>query len=306
MATSRLASAFRKTRLAGIGRAGDHDAHAVPQALASALQRLVNLFQQFVNNPARLQRRADPDIALVGEVEFGLDQRLGAEQAPPPRLVAGAGHPLRLKQGLLALAARLGIDEIGEALDLTEIELAVLERAPGELARLGKPRAGKREHRLDQLANHGAAPVHVKLGHVLAGEACRALEPQYEAAIEQRPVRRADIAQGRAPRLGKTAGERFEHLARLRSRDTHDGDGSGPKTARQRDDGVRGYHGRSLLPPPLRGRDGEGGAKAMRSAGWTPLPTGEEPVGLPLKGGGDSLPLSALIWLINSRVIALF
>ena len=53
-------------------------------------------------------------------------------------------QPLHLAQRLGALAFRLGRNQVGQALDRGEIELAVLEGAAGELARLGRaqgPRA---------------------------------------------------------------------------------------------------------------------------------------------------------------------
>ena len=72
-----LGERVHQARLAGIGRPGDDDAHAVAQALAPALQRLADLSEQPIDDPLRLKRRADADIALVGEVELGLDQSLG-------------------------------------------------------------------------------------------------------------------------------------------------------------------------------------------------------------------------------------
>jgi hypothetical protein len=42
-----------------------------------------------------------------------------------------------------------------------------------------------------------------------------------------------------------------------------------------------------LLPPPLRGRVGEGGKQSRRRLEITPLPTGLRPLDLPLKGGGE-------------------
>ena len=104
-------------------------------------------------------------------------------------------EPLRLGERLTALRLGLGLHEIGQALDLGEIELAVLERAARELAGLGEPRAVEREHRVDHRADHGAAAMDVKLGHVLAGEARRRREQQHQAAVDRR-LRRPDVAQG--------------------------------------------------------------------------------------------------------------
>ena len=47
-------------------------------------------------------------------------------------------RPFRLAQGLAALHLGLGRDQVGDALDLREVELVVVERAAGELAGLGQ------------------------------------------------------------------------------------------------------------------------------------------------------------------------
>jgi hypothetical protein len=99
-----------------------------------------------------------------------------------------------LRQRLAALRFRLGVDEIGEPLDFGQVELAVLEGAARELAGLGETRARQGEHRIDRGPDHRAAAMHVKLGHVLAGEARRCLEPEHEAAVDERRAHEPDRA----------------------------------------------------------------------------------------------------------------
>ena len=147
-------------------------------------------------------------------------------------------EPCGLRQRLAALRLGLGLHEIGQTFDLGEIELAVLERAAGELARLGEPHAGEREHGVDHRADHGAAAMDVKLGHVLAGEARRRREPQHQAAVDQRALRRTDVAQGGVPGRGHAAAQRLEHVARVRSREADHGDGGTPGAARRRHNGI--------------------------------------------------------------------
>ena len=106
---------------------------------------------------------------------------------------------MRLRQSLAALRLGLGLHQIGQAFDLGEIELAVLERAARELAGLGEPNAVEQQGGVDRRADYGAAAMDMKLGHVLAGEARRTREPQHQAAVDRRCVRRADIAQARVP-----------------------------------------------------------------------------------------------------------
>ena len=49
--------------------------------------------------------------------------------------------PAELGQGLTPLALGLGVDEIGDALGLGQVELAVFKGAARELTRLGQPQA---------------------------------------------------------------------------------------------------------------------------------------------------------------------
>ena len=59
----------------------------------------------------------------------------------PPGLGAIAEQAAHLLERLPALRLGLGADQVGQRLDLGEIELAVLEGAAGELARLRQPQA---------------------------------------------------------------------------------------------------------------------------------------------------------------------
>ena len=79
-------------------------------------------------------------IAFIGKIDAGLDQRRRLDDALAPVACAIAEQALQLPQRLAALAIRVGVNEIVEALGLGEIELAVLERAARELARLSRAR----------------------------------------------------------------------------------------------------------------------------------------------------------------------
>ena len=86
------------------------------------------------------QRRRDQlagHVAFVGEIDAGFDQgrRFDDLRAPVARLVAK--HTLQLPQCLAALPVGVGMNQIVETFGLGEIELAILERAAGKLARLG-------------------------------------------------------------------------------------------------------------------------------------------------------------------------
>ena len=177
-------------------------------------------------------------VALVGKVESGLDERLRAQQLCAPALIDRTQRSFGLRQGLAGLRRGLGIDEIGKSLDFGQVELAVLEGAARELARLGEPRAGKREYGLDDPAYHRAAAMHMEFGHVLAGEARGTFEPEHEAPIEQPHHRRSDLAQAGVTGRGYAAAQGIEYPARVRSRDADHGDGGEARPARRRNDGV--------------------------------------------------------------------
>src|SRR4029079_4026589 len=98
------------------------------------------------------------------------------------------------------------------ALDLGEIELAVFERAPGELAGLGKAQAGEGEQRIERGTDHGAAAMQLPLGPGLAGEARGPREPQHETAVELRGQRWSDVTQGGMPGRGHAAAQSLERL----------------------------------------------------------------------------------------------
>ena len=220
-----LGERVQQARLAGIGRTGDHDPQPVAQPLAAPLGEMArDRRAQSRDDGVGLEADIGDHVALVGEIESGLDQRLRAQQLVAPAFVERAQRTLRLGERLTALRLGLGLHEIGQAFDLGEIELAVLERAARELAGLGEPRAGEREHRVDHRADHGAAAMDVKLGHVLAGEARRRREPQHQAAVDRR-LRRADVAQGGVTGRGHAAAQRLEHAARVRSGYADHGDG---------------------------------------------------------------------------------
>ena len=243
IAASRLASAFRRLDLPALGAPAMTTLNPSRRRspLLTARWRAIAA-RSCADDRIGLRRDVGDHVALVGEVETGFDQRLRAHEFRAPAFVERAQRPFGLRQRLAALRFRLGVDEIGKSLDLGQVELAVLEGAARELAGLGEARAGQREHRADHSADHRAAAMHVKLGHVFAGEARRAFEPEDEAAIDERRVREPDRAQARVAGRGHAAAQRIEHGARVRTGDTDHGDGRETNAARRRDDRVGGVH----------------------------------------------------------------
>ena len=190
-----LRNAIEQRRLAGIGRPGDHHPQALAQALAArgAGKRRVDLVGQ---RPSERERAVDEilrHVAFVGKIDRGLDLRQRLDRARAPGLGAIAEQAAHLLQRLPPLRLGVGADQVGERLDLGEVELAVLEGAAGELAGLRHPQARDPAERRQRGGDHGAAAVELELGHVLAGLAARRRETTAPA-----PDRSARRRRGRA------------------------------------------------------------------------------------------------------------
>src|SRR4029077_16499804 len=95
-----------------------------------------------------------------------------------PGLGAIAEQSLELPERLPALRLGVGADEIRQAFDPGEIELAVLESAARELAGFGGPATGAPPERRQDGGDHRPAPVQLQLGRVLAGLAAWTRKPQ--------------------------------------------------------------------------------------------------------------------------------
>ena len=112
----------------------------------------------------------------------------------PPAVVETPELALELAERLARLGARLGIDEIGQTLRRGEVQTAIQERPPGELARLRRPQPRQIGQRREERSADRAATVDLELQHVLAGEARGRREPEHEAAIEHLASRRGPRA----------------------------------------------------------------------------------------------------------------
>ena len=147
--------------------------------------------------------------------------------------------PLELAIGLPALRLGFGVDQIGETFDGGEIEPAVLEGAPGELARLRRPQALDASERAEHRCNHRAAAVQLQLGHVLAGLAVRPGKPQRQRFVDR--LAGGGIAHAGQPglaRLRHAAGEGLQRIAGARSGNPHHRDRGRRPTGRESEDRV--------------------------------------------------------------------
>ncbi len=165
------------------------------------------------------------DVGLVGEIESGFDKGLRLDQLLTPALIERPRPALALGQSLARLGLGLGGDEIGKALDLGEIEPAILEGAARELAGLGETHVIHGQQGADDEPNHGAAAMNMELAHVLAGEASRPGQPEHEAAVEEiAALGILQLAQARVTRRRQRTGERAERGARPRPGHADHGD----------------------------------------------------------------------------------
>ena len=113
-------------------------------------QDFFDLVQQRHDPGTRRPEQFSRDVALVGKINAGFDQRRSLDDPRAPVARSVAKQPLQLSQGLPALPIRVGVNQIVETFGLRQIKLAVLERAPGELARLRGPHLFQRRERRDQ------------------------------------------------------------------------------------------------------------------------------------------------------------
>ncbi len=176
-------------RLPGVGTTGQHHqrapSHPLPQMGRSE--------QAVDSRPDRSKKRlnglsVDGPVVLLREVDVIAEERQQVHQ-----LLAKVGQPPRkpaveLTKRATPLGPRGGIDQIADRLRLNQIELAVQNRAAGELTRRGRPGPGRVKcgH---QLARHEEAPVTAELHQILAGVAAGAGEKG-----DQPPVDRGAVA----------------------------------------------------------------------------------------------------------------
>ena len=138
-------------------------------------------------------------------------------QPVAPAFVEAMQPPFHLGERLAALGLGLGRHQVGDPLRLGEVEAACLEGAAGELAWLGRTKAGKCPERLQQRAEDGRATVDVEFRHVLAGGAAGCREPEGKAAVNGLACfRLAEAPERGLARLGQrlAANSRKRHSCR--------------------------------------------------------------------------------------------
>ena len=158
---------------------------------------------------------------LVREVDRRLEMREHAREALRPAPVERALRARELARRLPALRLGFGRHQVGDRLGLEEVELAVQERAAGEFAGLGEAQPFMPQD-LEERGEHGAAAVHLELGHVLAGRAPRPRKPEHDAVVEEfARLRVLEPRVPRVPRRRQMPGEARQGARRPRPRQSH-------------------------------------------------------------------------------------
>ncbi len=176
---------------ADIRRTGDRDHQSLAQPLATSLRRqhILDLAQQHFDLRPRRRDQFGGHVAFIGKIDAGFDQRGGLDDLIAPGARAVAKQSLQLAQCLAALPVGVGVDQIVEAFGLGQVELAILERTPGKLARLRRAQIGKTRQRHDQRRHHRAPAVDLKFRDVLAGRACRTRKPEHHRIVDRLLIR---------------------------------------------------------------------------------------------------------------------
>ena len=180
-------------RLADIGRPGDDDGKALPQAFGGVggRERPVDSLDRRPRGAFDRLQRQTVRVLDVGKIDLRLDGRHRLDEAGANRVALAAqraaGDPLSLSP--LRFGFRL--DQIGKPFDLRKIDLAIDERAPGEFSRFGKPQSGNSRKRLNDRGGDGPSAGDADFRHLFAGEAARRLEPGDQGPVERLPGARA-------------------------------------------------------------------------------------------------------------------
>ena len=259
MAASRRTKALRRLDFPALGGPAitictpSRTRSAAPAVASSAARPARTGANVLGDERVRVIRR-DVLSEIDGRLAFGGRGDQGC--APGRRRVAHDTRKLTLR--LAALQVGLGVDQVGEAFDLREVELAVQEGAAGEFARLGPPQGRLRGERAHHRRDDGGAPVQMQLRAILAELALRGLEHQHQRVVERLAGgnRAAGPAsRGAAPARGPPARRRPHALAARR--------GARPRSpsALRRWRRRRWCLSRSMRPPAL---NRAGGRRALR------------------------------------------
>ena len=138
-----------------------------------------------------------------------------APAAPPPPIPA-PDTPLSDAQ-ILQITANL---------DTGEIDAPILERAPRELARLRRTQSIDVCQRRHDRRNNRAATMQLELGDIFSGLASRSRKPERQRLIDNLAAWRTNAGKRSFAWIRNPAHERLKRRPGVRTRNTHDSNGS--------------------------------------------------------------------------------
>ena len=229
-----------QARLAHVGRAEHGDRDPVPEPLAAPRVREMarDLAGERGDGAGDLRLGLRRQV-LVGEVDHRLEMGERADQVPAPPVIERRQRAARLAHRLAALGLGLGVDQVGDRLDLREVELAGEEGAAGEVARPGGGEARDAPEREPDRLDRRPPAMEVELDEVLAGIARRRREAEREPVVEDLAGPGvAEFHAHRPPRRRRgEPGQAFERGGGARPGDPEHRDGAPSRRGRQREDG---------------------------------------------------------------------
>ena len=233
-----------------VGQSQKDDFGAVPKSFAATA--VIDMGRDFPAQPGDFApcvfRDRAGHIVLVREVELGLEERPRLDQPLPPSLVEAAQRAVGLAHGLPPLRLGLRLNQVGDSFDLGQIEPAVEESPPGELAGLRRPEALQPLQFPEDRGNHRAATVDMELGDVLAGETSWRRKEQGKPAVKDRPVVRLKDPQAGLPGFRQRADQRFEGTPDARAAQSDQRHGGWRGAARKRKDRIHAASAKNSCP----------------------------------------------------------
>src|SRR5262249_2817716 len=134
-----------------------------------------------------LQRRSHQvlgNVRFIGKINSRFNQRQRLDQLHAPVFSTRTQCASHLAKRKTTLTLRLRQHEIGKTLNSREIKLAVLERPPGELARLGRTQSRNARKRSEDGCNNRTSSMQLELRNIFTRFAVRRRKPKNQRLID--------------------------------------------------------------------------------------------------------------------------
>ena len=154
---------------------------------------------------------------LFGEIERRLHQHAQFDQLPQQFRDRSRELASQRAQRAARSAIGCGLDQVGDALGLRQVELVVEKCAAGKFTRLSRARA-QLEAALEQHLHHHRTAVSLQLEHVLARVRMRRGEIKRDAIVDGGALRVEEDRPDRAARRGHLAEQRLRERRQVLAR----------------------------------------------------------------------------------------